>query len=133
VLVAVKSDRVTWVRARVATAPLTYNCRVSVPAPTSARQMLRPASANVHPVTARAPLIAGRAEGAACHTTLWPLEPESSAVSRNDADRRYTPSASCTTMSSDIASFSDRTAACAPDSEHGWALEHVVPLPDGEA
>jgi hypothetical protein len=60
------------------------------------------------------------------------LEPESSAVSRNGADRRYTPSANCTTMSSDIASFSDRTAVCAWVREHGWALEQAVPLPDGE-
>jgi hypothetical protein len=36
-------------------------------------------------------------------------------------------------MSSAIESFSDRTAACAPVSEHGWALEQVVPVPEGEA
>jgi hypothetical protein len=36
-------------------------------------------------------------------------------------------------MSSDIASFSDRTAACAPAREHGWALEHAVPAPEGAA
>jgi hypothetical protein len=95
--------------------------------------MLRPASATVHPVTARAPLIAGRADGAACQTTVWPFVPESAAVSRNGDDRRYTPSDSCTTMSSDIASFSDRTAACAPVREHGSVLEQAVPVPDGEA
>jgi hypothetical protein len=95
--------------------------------------MLRPASARLHPVTARAPLIAGRADGAACHTTVWPLVPESSAVSRNGADRRYTPSASCTTMSPDIASFSARTAVCAPVSEQGWVAEQALPAPDGDA
>jgi len=27
----------------------------------------------------------------------------------------------------------DRTAACAPDTEHGWLLEQAVPPPDGDA
>jgi hypothetical protein len=27
----------------------------------------------------------------------------------------------------------DRTAAWAPDREQGWLLEHVLPLPDGDA
>jgi hypothetical protein len=31
--------------------------------------MLRPESASDHPVTARAPLITGRADAAACHIT----------------------------------------------------------------
>jgi hypothetical protein len=35
-------------------------------------------------------------------------------------------------MSSDMASLSDRTAACAAVSEHGSALEQAVPVPDGE-
>ena len=26
-----------------------------------------------------------------------------------------------------------RTAVCAGDSEHGWAAEQAVPVPDGEA
>jgi hypothetical protein len=133
VLEAVKSARFTCVRARVATAPLTYSCRASIPAPTLARQMFLPASVSDHPVTALAPLITGRADGAACQMTVRPLVPESSAVSRNGADSRYTPSANCTTMSSDIASFSARTAVCAPAREHGWALEQVVPVPDGDA
>jgi hypothetical protein len=32
-----------------------------------------------------------------------------------------------------VAASSDRTAVCAPDSEHGEACEHAVPLPVGEA
>src|SRR5690349_1139266 len=95
--------------------------------------MLRLWSATDQPVTARAPLNTGRADGAACHTTVWPLDPESSAVNRIGADSRYTPSASWTTMSSDMASFSDRTAAWASASAHGWALEQAVPVPDGAA
>ncbi|WP_258193930.1 hypothetical protein [Streptomyces sp. MA5143a] len=31
-----------------------------------------------------------------------------------------------------MASFSDRTAACAAVNEHGCALEQSVPVPDGE-
>ena len=69
-VVAVKSDRFTVVRARVATAPLTYSCRVSMPVPTLARQMFFPESATVHPVTALAPLMAGCAPAAACHLTV---------------------------------------------------------------
>ena len=65
--------------------------------------------------------------------TVWPLFPESAAVSRSGADSRYTPSASCTTMSPDIAPFSDRTAVCAAASEHGWADVQPVPVPDGDA
>jgi hypothetical protein len=36
-------------------------------------------------------------------------------------------------MSPDIEPVSDRTAVCAPDSEHGAVAEQVVPVPDGEA
>ena len=55
---------------------------------TLARQMLRLWSATDRPVTARAPLTTGRADGAACHTTVRPLEPESAAVRRIGADSR---------------------------------------------
>src|SRR6476469_10001010 len=39
------------------------------------------------------------------------LVPESAAVNRSGADSRYTPSASCTTMSSDMLFFFNHTAA----------------------
>ena len=84
-------------------------------------------------MTARAPVITGRAEAAACQITVKPLLPESAAVNRIGADSRYTPSANSTTMSPDIELFIDLTAACAPDSEHGWAAEQLVPVPVGEA
>src|SRR5689334_18041745 len=90
------------------------------------------ALANDQPVTARAPLKTGCADGAACHITVCPLVPESAAVNRNGAESRYTPSASWTTMSPDIALSCDRTAAWAPVTEHGWAAEQAVPLPDGD-
>ncbi|GGO32169.1 hypothetical protein GCM10011574_71070 [Microbispora bryophytorum] len=61
------------------------------------------------------------------------MVPESAAVSRSGEESRYAPSASCTTMSPDMELFCDRTAACAPDSEHGWADEQVLPVPEGEA
>ncbi len=133
VLPAVKSDRLTAVRARVASAPSTYSCRVSIPAPTPARQMFLPESASDQPVTALAPLMTGTAPSAARHVTVYPLEPESAAVSRSGAESRYTPPASSTTMSPDIPAFSARTAACTADSAHGWAEVQAVPLPDGAA
>jgi hypothetical protein len=95
--------------------------------------MLRPLSATDQPVTARAPLNTGRADGAARHTTWCPLVPESAEVKRSGADSRYTPPASSTTMSSDMLSLSDRTAVCAPDSEHGLVAAQAVPVPVGEA
>ncbi len=36
-------------------------------------------------------------------------------------------------MSPDMPATIDRTAACAPDSEHGAPLEQVLPLPEGDA
>jgi hypothetical protein len=90
-------------------------------------------SASDHPVTALAPLITGRADGAACHTTRNPLLPESAAVSRIGVESRYVPPASSTTMSPDIVLFIVLTAACAPDSEHGWAAVQLEPVPVGEA
>ena len=33
----------------------------------------------------------------------------------------------------DMPATIDRTAACAPDSEHGWLLEQVLPPPVGDA
>jgi len=36
-------------------------------------------------------------------------------------------------MSPDIELFMDLTAACAPDSEHGWAAVQLEPVPVGEA
>ena len=59
--------------------------------------------------------------------------PESAAVSRRGDESRYTPSASCTTMSPDIEPFSPRTAVWAAVSEHGWAALQLLPLPDGDA
>ncbi len=88
VLLAVKSERFTWVRARVAAVPLTYSCRVSIPAPTFACQMFRPELARLQPVICRAPLMTGCADGAACHTTVCPLVPESAAVNRSGDDSR---------------------------------------------
>jgi hypothetical protein len=73
--------------------------------------MFLEALASDQPVTSRAPLIVGWAEGAACQITVCPLVPESAAVSRNGVDSRYTPSASCTTMSPDMPLTIERTAA----------------------
>src|SRR3954468_20378025 len=67
---AVKSDRFTWVRARVAGTPLTYSCRVSMSVPTAARQMFLPESASDQPVTCRAPVMIGGADAAACQITV---------------------------------------------------------------
>src|SRR5436305_1558853 len=36
-------------------------------------------------------------------------------------------------MSPDMPATIPRTAACASDSEQGWAAEQLVPVPDGEA
>src|SRR5215213_11032721 len=132
VLVKVNADRFTCVRARVAIAPSTYSCRVSVPVPTFARQMFLPVSATAQPVTARAPLSTGRADGAARHTTWCPFVPESAEVNRSGAASRYTPPVSSTTMSSDMPLLSDRTAVCAADSEHGLVAVQVVPVPAGD-
>ncbi|GAA4566841.1 hypothetical protein GCM10023193_44450 [Planotetraspora kaengkrachanensis] len=90
-------------------------------------------SASDQPVTALAPLITGRADGAARHTTWYPLLPESAAVSRSGAESRYTPSANSTMMSPDIAPVRDRTCACTSGKEHGWAAEQPLPVPEGEA
>ena len=65
--------------------------------------------------------------------TVCPPVPESAAVNRSGVDSRYTPSASWTAMSPDMPATIERTAACAADSEHGWLLEQVLPLPDGDA
>jgi hypothetical protein len=54
-------------------------------------------------------------------------------VNVNGDVTRYTPSASCTTMSPDIEPTIERTAVCAPVNEHGWLAEQLLPLPDGEA
>src|SRR3954469_7020349 len=105
VFVKVNSDRFTWVRARIAGVPFTDSCRVSKLVPTEACQMLRCALVWVHPVTCLAPVITGWAPGAACQRTVYPLDPESSAVRRNGEDSRYAPSASWTTRSPDIESF----------------------------
>ncbi|GIJ22445.1 hypothetical protein Vlu01_30690 [Micromonospora lutea] len=59
--------------------------------------------------------------------------PESAAVNRSGDASRYTPSASCTTMSPDIEAFIDRTTDCAPVNEHGWAAVQLLPPPEGEA
>src|SRR5262245_31211553 len=90
-------------------------------------------SASDHPVTALAPLTTGCADGAARHTTRYPLLPESAAVSRSGAESRYPPSASSTTMSPDIELLRDRTAVWAAVSEHGCTAEQLVPVPKGEA
>jgi hypothetical protein len=81
--------------------------------------MFFPESATLHPVTGRAPVTTGCADAAACHTTVWPPVPESAAVNCKGADNRYTPSASWTAISPDMPPTMERTAACAPDSEHG--------------
>src|SRR3954467_15985254 len=95
--------------------------------------MLRAELASDQPVTCRAPVMVGCAPGAACQITLWPLVPESSAASRSGDDSRYTPSASCTTMSPDAPATIERTVLCAVDSEHGCVSEQLVPEPEGEA
>ncbi|GLW21213.1 hypothetical protein Mame01_12560 [Microbispora amethystogenes] len=58
--------------------------------------------------------------------------PESAAVNLSGEVRRYTPSASCTTMSPDMEPFCDRTAVCAASREHGSAEEQALPVPEGD-
>ncbi|GGV45449.1 hypothetical protein GCM10010495_73760 [Kitasatospora herbaricolor] len=88
----------------------------------------------VHPVIWEAPEITGRAPGAAFQTTGWPAEPESAAPKDQVVDGRYVPLLSSTVTSVELsAASSDRTAPCAPCSEHGDDAEHVEPAPDGEA
>ena len=84
-------------------------------------------------MTRRAPLMTGRASGAACHETVWPLLPESAAVNSSGVVRRYTPSASRTTMSPIIQRLSALTLALAWSSEHGLLAEQAVPVPVGDA
>ena len=121
------------VRARVIGVPFTYSWRVTDPAPTLVCQIFFDAFVWVQPVTWRAPLMVGRAPGAACQTTVWPPVPESAAVKLSGVLRRYTPSASWTTMSSDMPLVRARTAVRTESSEQGWSAEQVLPLPDGEA
>ena len=75
----------------------------------------------------------GCAPTAACQLTVWPLAPESAAVNFSGAVRRYTPSASWTTMSPDIVLTMERTSVWAADSGQGCAVVQAVPVPDGEA
>jgi hypothetical protein len=133
VVVTVKSDRLTWVWARVAIRPLTNSCRLSNPPLTLARQMFCAESASVQPVTRCPPEMMGREPGAACQDTVKPLVPESADVNVSGELSAYVPPASWTTMSPVIVGASARTLACAWESEHGWADEQAVPDPLGDA
>ena len=67
--------------------PLTYSCRLLLPAGTGADHTpLDPTCA--HPVIWEAPEITGWAPGAACHTTGWPEVPESAAPKLQVLDNR---------------------------------------------
>src|SRR5688500_1672382 len=95
--------------------------------------MFGAASANVQPVTRCPPEMMGRAPGAACQYTVNPLAPESAGANVSGELSAYVPPASCTTMSPVIVGARVRTVACAWESEHGWADEHAVPDPVGDA
>src|SRR4051794_1538529 len=94
--------------------------------------MFCPESARIHPVTRWPPDSTGRAPGAACHDTVWPLVPESAVVKVSGAARVYVPVPSCTTMSPVIEGAAARTAACAWAIEQGWAAVQAVPDPVGD-
>ncbi len=104
---------------------------MSNPVPTLAFQMFCPASACVQPVTFCPPEITVFAEP--CQITVWPLVPESAAVKVSGELNVYVPPASWTTTSPVIVGAIVRTDVWAWAREHGWADEHAVPEPVGEA
>lgn len=113
--------------------PLTYNCRLALPAGTGADHT-PDVDVGVQPETFCPPEITGRAPDAASQITGRPGLPESAAPNFQVPDNRYVPFSSFTVMPAPLSAAScARTRFCAPASEHGFACWHVVPVPPGDA